>query len=61
MYLAPQLTLLRSNVDHEQTYKFMYFGALSMSNFRLDFLWQTPPWVPKCVDNWLSTPDPKQR
>ena len=46
-------------MGHEQTYKFMYFGAPSMSNFRPSFFGRHPLWVPKCVENWLSTPAPR--
>ena len=32
----------RNFVGHEQAYKFMYFGAPSMSYSWLHYLWQTP-------------------
>ena len=59
LYLAEYSDLTtpwRISVGHEQTYKFMYFGAPSMSNFRPSFFGRHPLWVPKCVENWLPTP-----
>ena len=46
LYLAEYSDLTtpwRISVGHEQTYKFMYFGAPSMSYSWLHYLWQTPP------------------